>query len=203
MAKPDDEVPPYLIPYEQARRHGVKGFHALLWSSREGQRLRFEAIALGVPLAGRKVLDVGCGRADLLAYLLAAGIVPAEYVGLEAIPEAIRSARRRRLERCRIVAGDFVREPETMAVGADVVVFSGSLNTLSRPQFYRTLGVAWAAAGRALAFNFLASRFWCGEDWLTSHRRDTVIAFCRKLGGEPRVIEGYLPGDCTIVVERT
>ena len=202
MAKPDEPVPYYLTPYHEARRQGVKGFHALLWSSREGQRLRFEAIARGVPLTGRTILDVGCGRADLLAYLLANGIVPAHYTGLEAIPEAIRSARRRRFERCRIVEGDFVREPETMAVGAEVVIFSGSLNTLTRPQFYLALTAAWAAAGRALAFNFLSSRFWCGEDWLTWHRQQTVLAFCRSLGGEPRAQDGYLPGDCTIVMER-
>ncbi len=202
MARPGDPIPFYLTPYLEARRQGVKGFHALLWSSREGQRLRFEAIARGVALAGRTILDVGCGRADLLAYLLAEGIAPAHYTGLEAVPEAIRSARRRRFERCRIVEGDFVRDPGTMAVGAEVVIFSGSLNTLTRPQFYRALTAAWAAAGRALAFNFLSSRFWCGEDWLTWHRQQTVLAFCRSLGGEPRAEAGYLPGDCTVVMER-
>jgi SAM-dependent methyltransferase len=202
MARADDPVPFYLQPYQQARDLGMKGFHALLWSSREGQAARFEVIARGLDLTGRTILDVGCGRADLLLHLLARGTVPAHYTGLEMMPAAIRSARRRRLADCRIVAGDFVRAPETMAVGAEVVIFSGSLNTLSRPQFYRTLAAAWAAAGRALAFNFLSSRFWCGEDWLTWHRRQTVLAFCRSLGGEPRLVDGYLPGDCTILMAR-
>jgi hypothetical protein len=202
MASDDGGVPFYLRPYHEAREQGAKGFQALLWSSREGQRIRFEVIARGVPLAGRTLLDAGCGRADLLAYLLAEGIVPAHYTGLEMIPAAIRSARRRRLPHCRIVAGDFVRQPEAMAVGADVVIFSGSLNTLTRPQLHRALAAAWAAAGRALAFNFLSSRFWCGEDWLTWHHPQSVLAFCRSLGGEPRAIAGYLPGDCTIIMER-
>jgi hypothetical protein len=202
MAKAADPVPFYLRPYQDAREQGMKGFRALLWSSREGQAIRFEMIARGLELTDRRILDVGCGRADLLVYLQEHGIVPAHYTGLEMMPAAIRSARRRRLADCRIVAGDFVREPETMAVGAEVVIFSGSLNTLSRPQFYRTLTAAWAAAGRALAFNFLCSRFWCGEDWLTWHRRQTVLAFCRSLGGEPRAVNGYLMGDCTIVMER-
>jgi SAM-dependent methyltransferase len=202
MAKRADAVPFYLMPYQEAREQGVRGFRALLWSSREGQRLRFEVIARNVRLAGRTILDAGCGRADLLVHLLASGVVPAHYTGLEMIPAAIRSARRRRLERCRIVAGDFVREPEKLAVGAEVVIFSGSLNTLSRPQFHAALAAAWANAGRALAFNFLSSRFWCGEDWLTWHRKPSVLAFCRSLGGEPRAVEGYLPGDCTIVMER-
>jgi SAM-dependent methyltransferase len=202
MARATGPVPFYLRPYQNARDHGVKGFQALLWSSREGQAVRFEVIARALDLTGRTLLDVGCGRADLLVHLLERGTAPAHYTGLEMMPAAIRSARRRRLADCRIVAGDFVREPETMAVGAEVVVFSGSLNTLSRPQFYRTLTAAWAVARRALAFNFLCSRFWCGEDWLTWHRKQTVLAFCRSLGGEPRAVDGYLRGDCTILMER-
>jgi len=203
MPKLAEPVPLYLYPYLEARRQGAKGFDALLWSSREGQRVRFEAIARSCPLAGTRILDVGCGRADLLGYLLERGIVPAHYTGLEMIPAAVRAARRKRYERCTILkAADFVREPEKLQVGADVVTFSGSLNTLSRPQFYATLRAAWAAAGRCLVFNFLSSRSWCGEDWLCWHRRSSVLAFCRSLGGEPRFDESYLEGDCTIAVRK-
>jgi SAM-dependent methyltransferase len=202
MPKPADPVPFYLYPYHEARQQGAKGFRALLWSSREGQRIRFDAIARGFPLAGMRILDVGCGQADLLGHLLERGIVPAHYTGLEVIPATIRAARRKKYERCEIIAADFVREPESLQVGADVVVFSGSLNTLSGPRFHRTLRAAWAAAGRALVFNFLNSRFWAGEDWLYWHRRQSVIAFCRSLGGDPRYDDSYLEGDCTIAVRR-
>jgi hypothetical protein len=87
-------------------------------------------------------------------------------------------------------------------VEADVVIFSGSLNTLPGPQFHRTLRAAWAAAGRALVFNFLTSRFWAGEDWLYWHRRQNVVAFCRSLGGETSYDDSYLEGDCTVAVKR-
>lgn len=197
-----DSVPFYLYPYHEARQQRMKGVSALLWSSREGQRVRFEAIARNCPLAGKKILDVGCGRADLLGYLLESGTVPAHYVGMDMIPEALRAARRKKYPRCEIVAADFVREPEKLQVGADVVVFSGSLNTLTRPRFYRTLRAAWDASGEALVFNFLNSRCWAGEDWLTWHRRRTVVAFCRSLGGETRFDESYLEGDCTVAVRK-
>lgn len=202
MPKPTEPVPFYLFPYHEARRHGAKGLDALLWTSKEGQQARFDAIARLCPLAGRTIVDAGCGRADLLGRLLELGIVPAHYTGLEMIPATVRAARRKKYERCTIVRADFVREPETLQVGADVVVFSGSLNTLTRPRFYRTLRAAWEAAGQALVFNFLCSPYWCGEDWLTWHRRKTVLAFCRSLGGEPRFDESYLHGDCTIAVSR-
>jgi SAM-dependent methyltransferase len=202
MAKSTESIPFYVAPYHAARQQGAKGVHALLWTGDEAQRIRFDVIVRSCPLAGLRVLDVGCGRADLLGYLLERGMAPAHYTGLEMLPATLRAARRKKYERCDIVAGDFVREPEKLQVGADVVVFSGSLNTLSRPQFYRTLRAAWEAAGQSLVFNFLSTKYWCGEDWLTWHRRKSVLAFCRSLGGEPRFDEGYLEGDCTVVVAR-
>ena len=202
MPRATAPIPFYLYPYHEAREQGAKGFDALLWASEEGQRIRFEAIARSFPLAGKRIVDAGCGRADLLRYLLEQGIVPAHYTGLEMIPASRRAARRKKYERCEILAVDFVREPEKLQVGADVVIFSGSLNTLSRPRFYRTLRAAWEAAGQCLVFNFLNSRTWCGEHWLTWHRRRTVIAFCRSLGGDVWFDESYLEGDCTVAVRR-
>ena len=95
-----------------------------------------------------------------------------------------------------------MRQPEKLRVGADVVIFSGSLNTLTDAELYDTLRAAWEAAGRALVFNFLDSQLWSGEDWLNWHHRETVLAFCRSLGGEPRFDESYLEGDCTVAVTR-
>ena len=107
---------------------------------------------------------MGCGRADFLGYLLEQGIVPAHYVGMDMIPAALRSGRRKRYPGCELVEADFVREPEKFRVGADVVAFSGSLNTLTRPKFYRTLRAAWEATGEWLVFNFLCSQTWCGRN---------------------------------------
>jgi SAM-dependent methyltransferase len=202
MPKTTPPVPYYLFPYHEARVNGAKGFDALLWSSREGQRTRFDAIARICPLAGRRILDVGCGQADLLGFLLERGIVPAHYTGLEMMPASVRAARRRKYDRCEILKGDFVREPEKMRVGAEVVIFSGSLNTLARAPFHATLRAAWAAAGSALVFNFLDSQSWCGEDWLYWHPRDQVLSFCRRLGGEVHADTGYLEGDCTVAVHK-
>jgi SAM-dependent methyltransferase len=203
MAKPAPPVPYYLFPYQTARQLGAKGFDALLWTSQEGQRTRFDVIARLCPLAGKRVLDAGCGRADLLGRLLELGIIPAHYTGLEMIPATVRAARRKGYERCSIVRADFVRRPEALRVGADAVVFSGSLNTLSREQFFHTLRAAWEAARQAVAFNFLCSPVWCGEEWLTWHPIPSVLSFCRSLGGEPRFEEGYLEGDCTVVMDKT
>ena len=69
---------PYLQPYlKAAERHGA-GFGSLLWASPETQAARFGAIERLGRLHGKSVLDVGCGRADLLVYLLSRGVRPAD-----------------------------------------------------------------------------------------------------------------------------
>ena len=58
---------PYLQPYlKAAERHGA-GFGSLLWASPETQASRFDAVERLGRLHGKSILDVGCGRADLLA----------------------------------------------------------------------------------------------------------------------------------------
>jgi SAM-dependent methyltransferase len=198
-----DATARYLRPYVEAHRRRERGAAALLWDDRRSQEVRFDAIARNCPLAGLRILDVGCGRAELLGYLLARGIVPAHYTGLEAQPWLVRAARRKGYESCAIVAGDFVREPEKLRLGADVIVFSGSLNLVSSRQFYRSLELAWAGAGRWLAFNFLCSPALADADWLTWHRRQAVFAFARRVrAAAVRLDDAYEDGDCTVVMRK-
>jgi hypothetical protein len=192
----------YLQPYEQAiRRHGA-AFPSLLWASRQSQAARFSALTRAIHFAGRSVLDAGCGQADLLDYLVAQKMPPADYVGVEAMDEHIAAAQRKRHANYLIVKGDFVREPARLLVGAEIIVFCGSLNTMSAGQFYQTLGHAWNAAGRAVVFNFLCSTRLATASWLTWHRKDDVAAFARDLSDRMTLLEGYLDGDATICMAR-
>ncbi|HEX6899561.1 MAG TPA: class I SAM-dependent methyltransferase [Thermoanaerobaculia bacterium] len=195
--------PEYLRPYYEARQRKVRGVHALLWNSEETQQIRFEAIARNCPLAGLSLLDVGCGRADLLGFLRQRGIVPSRYTGIEAVTSSIRAARRRKYEGLHLIKADFVKQPETLDIGADVVIFSGSLSTLPEDQFYETLERAWASAERALAFNFLCTPRSPGDaDWIVLHHPATVAAFARSLAADVRIDNGYMDDDCTIVMRK-
>lgn len=174
----------------------------LLWDDRRAQRVRFEAIARLCPLAGLHVLDVGCGRADLLAFLRAKGVRPARYTGLEAQAWLAREARERAGGDAEILVGDFVRRSSLLRVGADAIVFSGSLNLLTGAQFYRVLRAAWTATRRFLAFNFLSSPMLAGEDYLMWRRRASVLAFARRFAAQVRVDDGYEEGDCTVAMRK-
>ena len=156
--------PSYLQPYRAAARAYGAGFGTLLWASPHTQAVRFDAICRAADLRGKSVLDVGCGRADLLEHLLARGVEPADYIGIEAVDELAAAAEARRLPRATVLRADFVAEPARLFVGADVVVFSGSLNTADDAAFYATLARAYAAAAETLVFNFLSSPMLAGRE---------------------------------------
>ena len=196
------EKPQYLQPYlDAARRHGA-GFGALLWAAPATQAARFDAICRMVDLNGRSVLDVGCGRADFFDHLNARRIKVAKYIGLEAVPALVDAARAKARGDYEIVEGDFVTDPQRLRVGAQVIVLSGSLNTLESPEFYSTLRHAYDAANEALAFNFLCSTTLAGASYLRWHPVDEVVRFAQTLSHRVVKLEDYLPGDCSFAVEK-
>ena len=197
---------PYLLPYlRAAERHGA-GFSSLLWASPQTQAARFDAIRRLGELHGKSVLDVGCGRADLLDYLIRHGVRPADYTGIEAV-EALAAAAedgcvRWAGVRARVIRADFVREPLRLFAGADVVVFSGSLNTLDDGPFYSTIRRAFEAAAERLVFNFLCSPYLAGAEYLRWRRPQDVLKFASTLTDDVRTLDDYLPGDFTAALTK-
>ena len=192
----------YLQPYHDAARVYGAGFGSLLWASPQTQAARFEAIRRLGDLHGKSVLDVGCGRADLLDHLLARGVRPADYIGIEAVEDLAAAAEAKRLPGATIVRADFVAEPVRLFVGADVVVFSGSLNTADDSVFYPTLARAWDATAETLVFNFLCSPMLAGRDYLFWRQVDDVLRFARGLSADVSTADDYLPGDMTVRLRR-
>ncbi len=192
----------YLAPYLDAAAEFGAGFGTLLWASPKTQRARFEAIRQTTDFDGKNLLDVGCGRADLLEYLLRQGVRPAEYLGIEAVEPLAEVAEMRGSPATRIIRADFVREPRSLFTGSDIVIFSGSLNTLEDQEFYATLRHAFHAAGEALVFNFLSSDHLAGKAYLFWRDPADVTAFLISLGGTVRRSKEYLAGDCTLTVDK-
>jgi SAM-dependent methyltransferase len=193
---------PYLLPYLRAAdKHGAD-FPSLLWASPQTQAARFDAIERMGDLNGKSVLDVGCGRADLLAFLLDRGVTPADYVGIEAVEDLAAAAEVtcRRLPHSTILRADFVREPLRLFAGADVVVFSGSLNTVEDADFYTTIRRAFDATAERLVFNFLCNSYLAGADYLRWRRHEDVTAFASTLTGDVRPCDDYLHGDYTLAL---
>ena len=194
------DSPQYLQPYlRAAERHGGS-FDSLLWASPTTQGDRFDAIAAAADFAGRSVLDVGCGRADFLDYLLRRGVGPGAYFGIEAVPALAEAARRKGHPSATIIEADFVAEPRRLFVGAQIVVISGALNTADDLAFYATLRRAYDAAGECLVFNFLCSPRLAGTAYLHWRSARDVLRFARDHAGWVTTVDDYLPGDCTVVM---
>lgn len=194
--------PSYLQPYlRSVKRHGCD-FPALLWASKRTQRLRFAAMVRLCDPSGLDILDLGCGRGDLMDFLLEQGQAPRRYTGLEAVPELAAAARDKRLPHGRIIRCDFVRHPGRMKVEAEVIYCSGALNTLEPETFYEVLSQAYGAARRAVVFNFLCSAELAGVKYLHWHRLQRVLDFARGLAPRVDPCRDYIDGDCTIMMSR-
>lgn len=200
MLRVMDDKAEYLEPYRAAaRRHGA-GFGALLWASQKTQGVRFEALTRAAEFEGKRVLDVGCGRGDLLDYLESQGVSVESYVGIEGVGELVEAARKKEREGVQIIEADFVAEPHRLFVGAQVVAISGALNTMGSAEFYRTIRRGFEAASEVLVFNFLCSERLAGAPYLAWHRLEEVLGVVGTMSESVRVVEDYLEGDCTVAV---
>lgn len=151
---------PYLSPYREAVNRLGSCFETLLWNSPETQRVRFQAITQAIDLTGCVVLDAGCGRADLAVWMRSQNISYRRYIGIDAIPEMLVYARTLPLPHADFYGVDFISDEKAFLCAGeapDVIVFSGSLNTIPRSLSARALARAWRDCGSALVFNFLSS----------------------------------------------
>jgi SAM-dependent methyltransferase len=195
----------YLKPYRDAVRQFGAGFHATLWSSREAQLLRFDVM---IDLAGfdaAVVLDAGCGSGDFAAHLICRQVPFAKYVGIDAVPEMIKAAQSRDLDRCEFRIGDLIHEPAPMReLQPDFVCISGTLNTMEEATARRLVQAAFAASIQGTVFNFLSDRThskWSRRDIGPARRFNTLDWLNWALDQTSRVsfTQDYLDGhDATI-----
>jgi SAM-dependent methyltransferase len=67
--------------------------YRLAYEEREREVLRLLAAALPGPLAGHRILDIGCGNGGWLADLVRWGADPAKVVGVDPLPTRVERAR--------------------------------------------------------------------------------------------------------------
>lgn len=135
---------------------------ALQWSV-EGQRWRFDKLlevasrATGQGLAGKRILEIGCGLGHLYP-LLQAEIGAVDYCGIDIVPELISHARER-FPGANFECRDIFQFP--LPQEFDFVFISGVFNAPFRNDSQAFMSAmlqhAFSAARIALAFNFTSS----------------------------------------------
>lgn len=205
MSKIDDIRKHYLPRITPGRPN----YDVLDWAGPDTQIARFEVLTNHVNLAGKSLLDVGCGLGDLVDFLRQKNI-PVQYTGLDVVEEMLTRARqlhpRERFLRVNLFsdsAESGSRDPlkgETF----DVVFSSGALNLNlgNNLEFLpRALRRMLHPAREALVVNFLRERGTPGDPVYFHYRPDDVRVVLQSIVGKDRVqmIDGYLPNDFTVL----
>ena len=176
--------------------HGPN-WRGLGWQSRRNQERRFAVLLEVGPLSNTRVLDVGCGVGDLHGYMLRQGI-RAQYTGVDILPEMVAHARKRYPD-ARFRVGDALQGlgPERF----DYVLCSGAFNVSfgsNQAAVQRILPELLAGSTRGVAINFLSTRARERDAILYNYDPETMLAFCRTLTPNVRLVEGYLSNDFTL-----
>lgn len=111
-AEPDAEAERLKAAYQRRAALGLDARYdywepanLFIYQSRERAFVSLLARERGLPLTGRRILDVGCGNGAVLADLLALGAEAADLHGVDLLEDRVEAARRR-LPACRIEVGD-------------------------------------------------------------------------------------------------
>lgn len=166
MSQEHSNDPAYLAPYRKAIRDHGASFEATCWRSREMQVARFDVMISMADFTGRVVLDAGSGQGGLAAHLIHRGIEYGAYIGLDAMPEMVEQSQARGFPEATFVLCDFASEQNSFSrfskaaggPGVDLIVFSGSLNTMEEDAAIAVLERAWRAASEGVLVNFLSNR---------------------------------------------
>jgi SAM-dependent methyltransferase len=188
---------------DKVRRFGFD-HRGLGFRNKSSQEKRFEALLALGDFAGRRVLDVGCGFGDFLAFLVERDVHPL-YTGLDVCEPMV--------ERCeerfppgagRFVAGDVLDfEPDEPY---DYVVASGLFGLDSpgtRERIVPTLERMFAWCRLGLAVNFLSARHGKQAEGRIYVEPEKALEAALALTPAVRLDHNYLPNDFTLHLYRT
>ncbi len=190
--------------YERRMSPERESYDILDWSSAASQRMRFEILADNVPLAGRSLLDVGCGLGDLAAFLQERDLA-VEYTGVDVLERMI-DACRERLPARQFVHADIFTGGDVAPGLFDVVFCSGIFNL----DLGNNLAFLAGAIRRLLelarehaVFNLLHARSPFKQQGYFFYDPQEVLALIPPGACDARLIDDYLPNDFTVICRKT
>lgn len=186
--------------YEPRLTDLTENYDILDWASASSQEARFAVLADNVELAGKSLLDVGCGLGDLWAYLCRRGIA-VDYLGIDILEKMVQAARQRHPE-ARFEQADIFAADALPAAGYDVVFCSGALN-LNLGNNRKFLPMAIARLGRLtrqyLVFNLLHHRAAGGMERYFYYDPEDVRSLLAGAWPSVCILDHYLPNDFTVI----
>lgn len=189
--------------YEPLIGKDVPGFRTADWSDALAQQIRFAVLGDNVELAGRSLLDVGCGTGDLWAFLGDRDIAT-DYLGVDLVDKAIAEARRRHPEG-RFETVD-VFQPDSFAPESFDVVFSSGAFNLDLGNNREFLPPAIARlielSREVTAFNLLHARAASTYSHCFYWQPEEVRKMLADFTGRVEIIDDYLMNDFTVIYRK-
>ena len=177
-------------------------YRALDWGSRESQLKRFEVLAdIGIT-AGDRILDVGCGLADLNAWLIKhrPGV---DYSGIDLTPGMAQRAQARFPNVT--ISNKTIFDLDLPAKSFDYLVASGIFvfrQESPEDYLFSTIKTMYEFCAKGVSFNSLSD--WSGEKSPNEFYADPlrIVNFCKKLTHKVALRHDYHPADFAIYMYR-
>jgi SAM-dependent methyltransferase len=190
-----------LLAYWEARAKEGRDDCERVEQSRRAQRMRFEAFVLTHELAGRSLLDVGCGTGDLLDHLRARGIA-CDYLGTDLSPSMIERCRARFPDGKFEVADLESWQPGrrfdyTVSIGIHNVRVPGARETLERGMRRQ-----FELCGVAAHLSLLTDRFPGFADHILPWRAEEILGLALTITPFVVLRHDYLPNDFSVTLYR-
>jgi trans-aconitate methyltransferase len=189
--------------YEQRLDADTPGFQAADWADRDSQIARFGAMTDHVDLAGKRLVDIGCGVGDLLAFLQDRKI-ECEYLGIDLLESVIIEAQRRHPD-ASFLAGDIFAPGITLPRPVDVIFASGVFNLdmgNNREFLPNAIDRLGQLAGEAIAFNLLHARTPDQSDYCVYWDPKDIFDMFTTQEATITIIDDYLPNDFTVICRK-
>ena len=170
--------------------------------SEAGQLFRFKKLIEIGDLRGKRVLDIGCGRADFYAFLRDQ-IGNVDYVGLDIVQELVDLARQK-YPTARILCHDLLENPLEMEFDYVFVSMVLNNNVPNMPTFARELlRRAFDMTRVALGFNFVSSYVNFSNPTGINHDPAKMLEFClEELSVRTELYHHYERCDVAVFVYR-
>lgn len=187
-----------IVLYESLLAKHGETYRALDWGSFESQQKRFEVLAgIGIA-AGDRILDVGCGLADLNAWLIKhrPGV---DYSGIDLTPGMVKSAQSRfpnvKISNNTIFDLDSSFQPFDYLVASGIFVFR---QENPRDYMFSTIKAMYKICTKGISFNSLSA--WARNKSPNEFYADpaSLIDFCKIITPKVVLRHDYHPADFTV-----
>jgi SAM-dependent methyltransferase len=178
--------------------YGPYSAEALHWKNETSQFLRYDIFSQIGELEGASLLDMGAGLGDLYGYLKKKGYRKINYLGVEVLPDFVKSAKEKYPD-ARFLVGDLLSfKPDKKY---DYVISCGALNVKIGDMerlVKKAIKRLFDMCNTGCAFNLLSENARFKDSSLYNYNPLKIIKYCMQLTPYITYRHDYLDNDFTI-----